>query len=179
MRIFVIGTGRCGTVTFSKACKHITNYTSGHETTTHGKLGNNFEFPDNHIEIDPRLSIFVPLLREKYPDALFVHLQRERKSCIKSLAKRNSLFHFGCFRLGSLPKQCNENLDLLARLYYDSTIKMLESYMFIDDHVFENKFMHIWLQDIEQGFSRMLKITDAECDKQKAFKELQIKYNKS
>ncbi len=51
MRIFVIGTGRCGTVTFSKACEHITNYISGHETTTHGKLGNNFDFPDNHIEI--------------------------------------------------------------------------------------------------------------------------------
>jgi hypothetical protein len=32
MKIFVTGTGRCGTVTFSKACSHITNYTSGHKT---------------------------------------------------------------------------------------------------------------------------------------------------
>jgi hypothetical protein len=174
MRVFVIGTGRCGTVTFSKACKHIKNFTSGHETTTHGKAGNNFEFPDNHIEVDPRLSYFVPILREKYPDALFIHLQRERKDCIHSLSKRGSLINYGTFHLGI----AEHNIKYLAEVYYDSTIKMLESYIFIDQHVFKNKFIHIWLHDIEKGFVRMCKIIGAEYDKE-VFNELKKHYNKS
>ena len=32
MNIFVLCTGRCGSVTFTKACQHITNYTCTHES---------------------------------------------------------------------------------------------------------------------------------------------------
>ena len=46
--IFVLCTGRCGSVTFSKACKHITNYTSGHETRIK-KLDDRLDFPSFHI----------------------------------------------------------------------------------------------------------------------------------
>lgn len=55
MRVFVLGTGRCGTMTFSKACGHITNYTSGHET--HRLHPERFpHYPDNHIEVDAHLA---------------------------------------------------------------------------------------------------------------------------
>jgi hypothetical protein len=52
MNIFVTGTGRCGTTTFSKAYSHIKNYTSGHETKA-GII--NRKYPNNHIEVDPHL----------------------------------------------------------------------------------------------------------------------------
>lgn len=32
MNVFVLCTGRCGSVTFVEACKHVTNYTSAHES---------------------------------------------------------------------------------------------------------------------------------------------------
>lgn len=86
MRIFVTGTGRCGTVTFSKAASHATNYTVGHETHA-GRVGD-WEYPDNHIEVSAQLVIAIPLLQEKYPDAMWVHLNRtNRYACVQSLAK--------------------------------------------------------------------------------------------
>lgn len=84
MRIFVTGTGRCGSVSFYKACEHLTNYTCGNETRC-GML----EYPDRHIEINPQLRVCLSQLIDKYPQSLFVHVIRERKSCIESLAALN------------------------------------------------------------------------------------------
>lgn len=174
MRIFVIGTGRCGTVTFSKACQHITNYTSGHETTTHGKLGNDFDFPDNHIEIDPRLSYFLPLLIQKYPSALYVHLQRERESCIKSLSKRGSLTWFSQFHLGSKP----DDMKKIAEIYYDNTVDLINTYYYIF-RTLKQKFITIELNSITYDYIFFWDVIQAEGNKEKALSELKIKYNKS
>jgi hypothetical protein len=59
MRIFITGTGRCGTKTLANACKHITNYTSGHETRARLPMPNRLNYPDNHIEVDNRLIWFL------------------------------------------------------------------------------------------------------------------------
>ena len=32
MNVFILNTGRCGSRTFARACAHITNYTSAHES---------------------------------------------------------------------------------------------------------------------------------------------------
>ena len=86
MRIFVTGTGRCGTVAFSKAAAHAINYTVGHES--HAGRVNDWEYPDNHIEVDAHLTIALGLLKNKYPDALFVHLHRmDRVACVRSLSR--------------------------------------------------------------------------------------------
>ena len=71
MNVFVVGSGRCGTMTFSRACSHITNFTSGHETSP-GRM----YFPDNHIEVDSHLCWYLPLVVDRYPEAYWVHLQR-------------------------------------------------------------------------------------------------------
>lgn len=81
MRVFVTGTGRCGSVSFREACRYITNYKTGHETNC-GLL----EYPDNFIEVSPQLRICTVHLQEKYPDAKWVHLIRSEEACIKSLA---------------------------------------------------------------------------------------------
>ena len=102
MRIFVVGTGRCGTRTFSQACKRISNFTSGHETHARRLLGN-LDYPDNHIEVDHHLGWALPMLLEKYPpgpDAYYVHLVRERSACVASLARRHDMDYFAalcCF----------------------------------------------------------------------------------
>ena len=178
MRIFVIGTGRCGTMTFKKACNHIKNYTNAHEGNTGWKHKDNiFDYPDNHIEIDCRLSYFLPILVEKYPDALYVHLQRERESCIESLSKRKSLNHFSIFHLGK-PKDMKE----IASIYYDNTVNLINNYLYnvLDKNIFNpQKFYHYKLENIQDGFIEIWDKIQAEGNREKALSELKIKHNKS
>jgi hypothetical protein len=102
MRIFVTGTGRCGSVTFSQACRHVTNYTCGHEThtnkrTAEGLRGDvaHWDYPDNHIEVSPQLVIGIPILRRRYPEARWVHLvRRDRDACARSLCLRSDMRAF-------------------------------------------------------------------------------------
>jgi len=85
MRVFGVGTGRCGTCTLYQACTHIENYTSGHETQA--GIVSPHEYSDNHIEISSQLVLEIPTLKEKYPDAVFVHVIRDKDSCVESLLR--------------------------------------------------------------------------------------------
>ena len=90
MRVFVVGTGRCGTRTFHQACLRISNFTAGHETHALRSIGD-LEYPDGHIEVDHHLGWALPLLLERYPpgpDALYIHLLREREDCVRSFSRR-------------------------------------------------------------------------------------------
>ena len=85
MNIFVLSTGRCGSTTLYNFCKHITNYSSGHES----RDNLNFSYNNNHIEIDNRLSWFLGRLDSKYGDkAFYVHLMRDDKKVAASYEKR-------------------------------------------------------------------------------------------
>lgn len=83
MRVFVTGTGRCGTTTFYQACRHITNYTSAHETEA-GRIPS-YDYPDRHIEVSHLLVVGIPYIREHFPDSVWVHLTRDRHACIQSI----------------------------------------------------------------------------------------------
>ena len=68
MNIFVLSIGRCGTETFT----HISNYTVAHESrrpklnTGNTFIRHSFDYEDNHIEVDNRLSCFLGTLDKKY-----------------------------------------------------------------------------------------------------------------
>lgn len=96
MNIFVLNTGRCGSVTFHKACSHIENYQSGHESRS-GCLGKErLLFPDNFIEADNRLAWFLGRLEETYGDnAFYVHLTRDPQQAAQSFVNR---YHSGIIR---------------------------------------------------------------------------------
>lgn len=102
MRIFVTGTGRCGTVTFSKACALCKNFTVGHETKTNtpdwsGHI-DDLEYPDNHIEVSPQLIINIPRLKAKYPDSLWVYMIRmDRDASARSIINRVNVYSFSEF----------------------------------------------------------------------------------
>jgi hypothetical protein len=89
VNVFVLSTGRCGSFTFAKACSHMRNFTSGHESRT-GLLGAaRFEYAPNHIEVDNRLSWMLGRLDEAFGDsALYVHLTRDRESVARSYFAR-------------------------------------------------------------------------------------------
>lgn len=83
MRVFVTGTGRCGTCTFYNAVKHCTNYTTGHESLAGNVVRH--EYPDCHIEVSSQLIIGIPYLRKMYPEAKWIVLTRNQEACAKSI----------------------------------------------------------------------------------------------
>jgi len=86
MRVFVLCTGRCGSMTFARACRRATNYTCSHESGREDFYA--WNYPDNHIEVDNRLSWCVGRLHERFPDAYYVHLLRNREDVVRSFAER-------------------------------------------------------------------------------------------
>lgn len=168
MRVFVVGTGRCGTVTFSKACSHINNFVSGHET--YSKNFSNFDkllIPDNRIEVDPHFAHVLPLAIEKYPDAKWVHLIRERKACVESIAKTNGIKHYAKFATMSVSDDMHEISDTFYRVINAN----------IDMWLKNTNSMKIYLENIVQEWSVFWNFIGAKGDMKASIDELSKKYN--
>ena len=89
MNVFILSTGRCGTATFIKACRHISNFSSKHESRTSLLGEDHFDYPENHIEADNRLSWLLGRLDKHYGNnAVYVHLQRNNQDTARSYVKR-------------------------------------------------------------------------------------------
>ncbi|MGO2101962.1 MAG: hypothetical protein ACTH3E_02840 [Psychroflexus halocasei] len=89
MNVFVLCTGRTGSVSFIKACQHIENFTADHESRSHFNGKERFDFPDQHIEADNRLSWDLGRLDKHFgKDAFYVHLTRDHNKVAESYAKR-------------------------------------------------------------------------------------------
>jgi len=89
MNVFILCTGRCGSTTFIKACEHIVNYTSSHESMfgrpAVERFGNK-GYKNRHIEADTNMAWFMGPLREKYGDSVYyVHLKRDRVDTANSI----------------------------------------------------------------------------------------------
>lgn len=89
MNVFILCTGRCGSTTFTRACAHITNYSSGHESRGSQTGSDRFAYADNHIEADNRLSWLLGRLDQHYGDeACYVHLMRDTLRVARSFSSR-------------------------------------------------------------------------------------------
>lgn len=92
MNIFVLCTGRCGSLAFTRACQHITNFTAAHESRV-ARLGDDrLAFPERHIEVDNRLAWFLGRLDRAYGNrAYYVHLLRDPVRVASSWSERFSV----------------------------------------------------------------------------------------
>jgi hypothetical protein len=88
VQVFVLTTGRAGSVTFAAGCGHIENFTVAHESRIELIGEARFAYPDDHIEVDNRLSWFTGQLAERFPDARYVHLTRDESAVARSYARR-------------------------------------------------------------------------------------------
>jgi len=89
MNVFVLNTGRCGSTTFARACRHISNFSSAHESRTYLFGEERLAYPSNHIEVDNRLSWLLGRLDRKYGDrAVYVHLKRNIHDTAASFVAR-------------------------------------------------------------------------------------------
>ena len=86
MRVFVVGTARSGTTTLYQACRHIKNYTAGHESEA--GMVPTYHYPNQNIEASHLLVIAIPLLRSRYPDSKWVHIVRNKEKTVASMRRQ-------------------------------------------------------------------------------------------
>ena len=191
MNVFILSTGRCGSTTFAKACAPVTNYTAAHESQRRRDYGKprdryrSLEYPDNHIEIDNRLSWFLGTLDERYgQEAFYVHLLRDREQVAASFLnrweQRNTSIMFA-FAWGILTHPFVEverlpesrRLDI-ARQYWDTVNGNIR--LFLRD---KPNQMTIWLDDIQDSFESFWRRIGAQGDLDAALVEWKKTYNAS
>ena len=184
MRVFVLCTGRNGSVTFSKACEAMTNFTSGHESKSTLLGMKRFEFPDQHIEVDNRLSWQLGHLHELHSDDVFyVHLTRNHKDVAKSFQKRffsqrSIVLNFALGIKKMSPKELTRTVQLkISEDYIETVTKNVMHFLSDKDHMtidlseLEEKFSEFWNRigatgDLDQGLSTIRSIHNPSRTKQ-------------
>lgn len=180
MRVFVVGTGRCGTTTWAKACSHLTNYTSAHESKS-GEVIDRLVYPDNHIEIDNRLSWFLGSLQVEYGrDPLYIHLTRDPEETALSFAARYTgpVSLTRAFGQGIIQQYKPDWDDYEHRLEVSRlAVKTINDNIsdFLSD---KPTSLTADVSNFHPGFSRMCERIGAIGDIVAAHKELDIRYNK-
>ncbi len=173
--IFVLCTGRCGSTTFVKACKHLSNYTAGHETRT-GLIGRErFAYPAFHIEADNRLSWLLGRLDKIYGNsAFYVHLTRDPEDTAASYAKRKGGIMAAYQGMGILMKCKEKNARVVARDYVDTVNTSIEFFLSDKSHK-----MLFQIERAKDDFERFAHLVGARGDLKSALKEFDVMHNAS
>lgn len=179
-RVFVLCTGRCGSLTFAAACRHSTSHTAGHETRAH-LLDGRLNYPARHIEVDNRLAWHLGELDRRYgDDAVYVHLTRDQEAVARSYARR---FHIragimpayasGIIRARLLPQTDGDRLAA-ARNYVDTVTANIQ-------HFLRDKplVVHVPIESPADGFARMWQMAGATGDQAAALSALTERHNAS
>lgn len=181
MRVIVLCTGRSGSMTFIRACSQITNYSVGHESLARMLGDDRFNYPDNHIEADNRLSWFPGALEQEFgKEAYYVHLIRSREDTIRSYNRRwirnGSLIRAYCegihqIALHKLDKKRRQ--DVVAD-FYDQVNQNIRQ--FLSD---KDQKITIHIEKTADNFPQFWKEIGAEGDMEKALEAFGQMYNKS
>ena len=122
MNVFVLNSGRCGSTTFIQACRHIANFSAGHETRCRMIGAQRLAYPEHHIEADNRLSWLLGRLDQRYGDAAFyVHLTRDPATAAGSFARRAEFGIMKAYRQGILMEgEDGQSPEALAQDYLET-----------------------------------------------------------
>ena len=177
MNVFVLSSGRTGTVTFAAACKHIKGYSVGHEQNVCLTGEARFSYPDNHIEVDNRLSWLLGRLDSHHnSSAFYVHLTRDPKKVYESYYRRRNRFRtiVNAYHEGILMRSDAISQDSCKDLVHtiDTNIKL-----FLKDKA--DCSVIVSLENVESDFFEFIRRIGAEVDEEKALKELRTSHNSS
>jgi hypothetical protein len=184
MNVFVLSTGRCGSQTFARACRHIVNYTAAHEGQSTGLLKVKrpyrlLDYPENHIEVDNRLSWFLGDLEKTYgSEAFYVHLIRNREEVAQSLCNRGEesiLFFFAWGVLQHYRRAQNLNAEERYQIglqYWDTVNNNIG--LFLKD---KPRKLEMWLHEIKSPFRKFWQEIGAQGDLEAALSEWDMRYN--
>jgi len=180
--VFVLCTGRCGSVTFTKACGHLTNFTAGHESRASRIGTDRLDYPTGHIEADNRLSWHLGELGRRWDGrgTLYVHLMRDPDMVAASFAKRwdstyrpsmiRAFGHGIVMRTQDWPEE--RRLDV-ARFYADTVNSNIEEFLAHRPSVTVN------VETVGDDFPRFLDGIGAEGDLTAAVAEWDTQHNAS
>lgn len=176
MNIFILNTGRCGSMTFVKACQHITNYSALHESRADLIGEQRLAYPDQHIEADNRLSWILGRLHTQYGnDAFYVHLHRDPTQTAASFSRRD---HFGimkAYREGILLGAEKQHTTQAIAEDYIATIES-NIQLFLQD---KHNTMDFRLENAKNDFKQFWNAIGAEGDLASALREWDTCYNAS
>ncbi len=172
-RVFILSTGRCGSMTFAYACRHLTNYSAAHESLTAQHGAARFAYPDRHIESDNRLSWMLGDVAARFdPErTLYVHLTRDAEEVAQSYLKRWDLrsgiirpfSQSIVLRVQDWPEA--ERVEL-ARFYVQVVTANITEFL---SH--QPRTHAMTLENIQSDFPRFLDLIGAEGDFDAAMKE--------
>ena len=176
MNVFVLCTGRCGSVTFARASGHATNFSAGHETRS-GVVGDGrMAYPPRHIEADNRLSWMLGRLERAYgDDAFYVHLRRDAEATARSLLKRYGRGIIRAYQAAIL-LDCPDDADPMeVCLDYCHTVNSNI------EHFLGNKsrVMTVRLESARDDFQDFWRAIGATGDLSAALGEFDVKHNAS
>ena len=179
MNIFVLCTGRCGSLTFTKACEHITNYTTAHESRLDRIGDDRLRYPADHIEADNRLSWFLGRLDETYGDhAFYVHLVRSTGNTAASYARRwkgpkgiITAYRRGMLRWDEAHTPDNLKHEVCVDYYHTVNANIR---LFLKD---KTKTMNVELERAPEHFRDFWDAVGAEGDRDAALAEWDIRYD--
>jgi len=176
MNVFILNSGRCGSTTFIQACRHITNYSAGHETRLRLVGTARLAFPENHIEADNRLSWLLGRLDKTYGDsARYVHLSRERDATAASFAQRADFGIMKAYREGLLlDGEAGQTCLDLAYDYLDTVEANID--LFLRN---KSQKMSFRLEYARQDFTDFWNWIGALGDLEAALAEWETRYNAS
>lgn len=176
MNIFILNTGRAGSTTFIRACRHISNYTSAHESRT-AKLGEHrLDYPNNHIEADNRLTWFLGRLDKAYGNnAIYVHLKRNNTDTARSFVNRYSHGVIKVYRDEILMRLPEKSDPMAVSLDYCHTVNS-NIELFLKDKTHK---LTVNLESIREDFVTFWEFIGAEGDLDKALTEFDTFYNAS
>ncbi len=174
--VFVLCTGRSGSLSFIKACKHITNYSSAHESRVSYLGEDRLNYPSYHIEADNRLSWLLGRLDEHYGnDAFYVHLLRDREATARSFTHRWE-YRTGIIKAyteGILMMEKKKGLEYCLD-YYDTVNANIR--LFLKD---KSNVLTIHIENIKEKFPVFFDAIQAEGSLDKALTELDNHHNKT
>jgi hypothetical protein len=176
MNVFILNSGRCGSTTFIRACSHITNYSSAHESRLHLTGDARLAYPDAHIEADNRLSWYLGRLDDAFGDkAFYVHLKRDTADTASSFARRADFGIMQAYRegilLGGEPGQGAMDIAL----DYLDTVERNIAHFLAD----KTRKMTVELEQAKPQFPEFWQRIGAEGDLDAALREWDVAYNAS
>lgn len=184
MNVFVLCTGRCGSLTFTRACQHLCNYTAGHETLSKCYGCERFAYPDQHIEADNRLSWFLGQLGSRFDEreVFYVHLRRDPEAVALSHLHRwnndpsfraSIIRAFGYGIVKQTQDWPNQERIAVCRAYVDSVTAN------VDEFLRHRPSMTMWLEEAEDAFPVFLDRIGAQGDLERAQAEWTTVHNAS
>lgn len=175
MNIFILNAGRCGSSTFVQACKHISNFSSAHESRSTLTGEQRLKYPDNHIEADNRLCWLLGRLDHEYGnDAYYVHLTRNRQQSVESFVKRKDYGIMLAYREGILMGGEQQSATEIANDYLETVDRNIS--LFLKD---KDNTMPFSLESAARDFIDFWHWIGARGEQDRALAEWLVHYNAS